>query len=152
MQPDTTSEPDWDTPLSISITPTLLIHALFATASTVHTGWSSCVEDNMVVNDLVTMEDTTGNYCRIVEQEYVEDGDEETLWHDWAVELRIGTVLTTGHWQIQAAAPPMDWEWCAKQAEDAFEKACVLFGRRVRRGVGVEEPDLDAKATKQQRH
>ncbi len=152
MQNETSAEPDWDTPLSLTLTPALLIHALFATANTVHTGWSSCVDNELVLNDLVSMDDNSGNYCRIVEQEYLEEDGDETVWHDWAVELRLGTVLITGHWQIQTTTSPMDWEWCAKQAEDAFEKACVLLGRRVRRGVGVEEPNQDTQMARQQRH
>jgi lysozyme family protein len=152
MQNETSAEPDWDTPLSLTLTPALLIHALFATANTVHTGWSSCVDNELVLNDLVSMDDNSGNYCRIVEQEYLEEDGDETVWHDWAVELRLGTVLITGHWQIQTTTSPMDWEWCAKQAEDAFEKACVLLGRRVRRGVGVEESNQDTQMARQQRH
>jgi lysozyme family protein len=152
MRNETSAEPDWDTPLSLTLTPALLIHALFATANTVHTGWSSCVDNELVLNDLVSMDDNSGNYCRIVEQEYLEEDGDETVWHDWAVELRLGTVLITGHWQIQTTTSPMDWEWCAKQAEDAFEKACVLLGRRVRRGVGVEESNQDTQMARQQRH
>ncbi len=152
MQNDTTTEPDWDTPVQLTSTPALLIHALFGTASNVHTGWSSCVEDTLALNDLVAMDDTTGNYCRLVEQEYVEDENEEVVWHDWAVELRIGELLVTGHWQIQAIAPPMDWEWCAREADKAFEKACVLFGKRVRRGLGVEEANMEPQTPKQRRH
>ncbi len=152
MQNDTSSEPDWDTPVQLTTTPTLLIHALFGTASNVHTGWSSCIDDALALNDLVAMDDSTGNYCRLVEQEYMEDENEEVVWHDWTVELRIGEILLTGHWQIQAIAPPMDWEWCAREAEKVFEKACVLFGKRVRRSLGLEEPRQESQAPKQQRH
>ena len=153
MQEDETgAEPDWDTPLQITLTPGLLIHALFGTATTVHTGWSSCVDDGLAQSDLVTIDEGTGNYCRLVEQEYVEDGNDDVVWHDWTVELRLGTVLVTGHWQIQTTTSPMDWEWCARESEKAFEKACTLFGKRVRRGVGVEEPNPDSQPPKQQRH
>jgi lysozyme family protein len=152
MNNETSAEPDWDTPLTLTLTPGLLIHALFGTANTVHTGWESCVDNELALNDLVSMDDSSGNYCRIVEQEYMEEGDSDVVWHDWAVELRLGSVIVTGHWQIQTTTSPMDWEWCARQAEDAFEKACVLLGRRVRRGVGVEEPDVDNPAARQQRH
>jgi lysozyme family protein len=153
MQDDETGpEPDWDTPLQISLTPGLLIHALFGTANTVHTGWTSCVDDSLAMADLVTMDEASGSYCRLVEQEYVEDGNEEVVWHDWTVELRIGNVLTTGHWQIQTTTTPMEWEWCAREAEKAFEKACTLFGKRIRRGVGVEEPNLATQPPKAQRH
>jgi lysozyme family protein len=152
MQNETAAEPDWDTPLTVTLTPALLIHALFATANTVHTGWTSCVEETLSLNDLVCMDERTGSYCRLVEQEYVEDDNEETVWHDWAVEVRLGNVLVTGHWQIQTTLSPMDWDWCAREAERAFEKACVLFGRRIRRGVGVEEPNLEQHPPRQQRH
>ncbi len=139
MQNDTAAEPDWATPLRLTITPALLIHALFGTSNSVHTGWESCIDDTLVLGDLMAMDESTGNYCRMVEQEYTEEEDEEAVWHDWTVELRIGTVTITGHWQIQTVTPPMDWEWCAREAEKAFEKACVLLGKRIRRGIGVDE-------------
>ncbi len=154
MQNDHSAEPDWDTPLQLSTTPALLIHALFGTASTVHTGWESCIDDNqLVLSELTTMDELSGNYCRLVEQEYEDDDKEETVvWHDWAVELRLGSLLITGHWQIQLTSSPMDWEWCSREAEKAFDKACVLFGKRTRRGVGVEEPDPGTQPPEQQRH
>lgn len=152
MQNDNTSDPDWDTPIEFSTTPAQLIHTLFATASNVHTGWTSCVDDALCLNNLVALDDATGNYCRLVEQEYVEDENEEVVWHDWTVELRMGDLLITGHWQIQATSPPMDWEWCAQEAEKVFEKACVLFGKRVRRGIGVETANPEQQAPQQRRH
>lgn len=137
---DDSSEPDWDIPLELTLTPSWLFHALFQTASTVHTGWSSCVDQALVMSDLSAMDETTGNYCRLVEQEYVEDGNDELVWHDWLVEIRIGDVVMAGHWQLQTSAPPLDWNWAAREAEAAFEKACVLCGKRVRRTLQVEEP------------
>jgi hypothetical protein len=134
------SEPDWDSPLSIQLTPALLIHCLMTTASAVHTGYETCVDDKLVLNDLVSMEDTVGNYVRLVEQEFYEDEDPETVWHDWTLEIRVGRVLTTGHWQMPTNAPPMEWEWNAREAEKAFARACVLIGRRVRQGLIVDEP------------
>ncbi|EGV32194.1 hypothetical protein ThidrDRAFT_1430 [Thiorhodococcus drewsii AZ1] len=135
-----TSEPDWDTPLSLTITPALLIHALMGTASAVHTGWSSCVDDTLMLSNLVSMDDANGTYVRLVEQEFVEENQPETLWHDWTLEIRIGAILTTGHWQFQSTAHPSEWEWNAREATRAFERACVLIGRRVRPTVAVEEP------------
>jgi hypothetical protein len=133
-------EPDWDSQLTLRLTPTMLIHALMPTASAVHTGHSSCVDDTLVVNNLVSMDDTEGNYVRLAEQEFYEDEDPETVWHDWTLEIRIGEVLTTGHWQFPSNAPPMEWAWNAREAEEAFGRACVLIGRRVRRGLAVEDP------------
>jgi len=135
-----TSEPDWDTPLSLTITPALLIHALMGTASAVHTGWSSCVDDTLMLSNLVSMDDANGTYVRLVEQEFIEENQPETLWHDWTLEIRIGAILTTGHWQFQSTAHPSEWEWNAREATRAFERACVLIGRRVRPTVAVEEP------------
>ena len=133
-------EPDWETPLTLTTTPTLLIHALMGTASAVHTGWSSCVDETLVLSNAVAMDDGAGNYARLVEQEFVEDGESEQIWHDWTLELRIGTVLITGHWQFEVAAHPSDWDWNARESRRAFERACVLIGRRVRRTLAVEEP------------
>lgn len=150
---DTSTEPDWDTPLHFTLTPALVIHALFGTASSVHTGWSSCIEDSLVLSDLMAMDERTGNYCRLVEQEYMEDEKEETVWHDWAVELRLSKLLITGHWQAQVNTSPMEWEWCAREAEKAFSHACALFGKRVRRGLSVEDPTpAGGEPPKQQRH
>jgi len=134
------ADPDWDSPLHIKLTPRLLIHTLMGTASAVHTGWASCVDDKLLMSNLVSMDDAAGHYVRLAEQEFYEDQDPETVWHDWTVEVRIGNVITTGHWQIPATAQAMEWEWNAREAERAFERACVLIGRRVRRGLAVEEP------------
>ncbi len=133
-------EPDWETPLILTTTPALLIHALMGTASAVHTGWSSCVDEAMVLSDLVAIDDRGGGYVRLAEQEFVEDGKPEAVWHDWTLEVRIGSVLTTGHWQFETSAHPSDWEWNAREARRAFERACVLIGRRVRPALAVEEP------------
>jgi len=153
MKPtDDSNEPDWDIQLELKITPAGLIHALFGTANSVHTAWSSCVDRSLVLSDLSTLDEGTGNYCRLAEQEFVEDGDDEDLWHDWTVEVRLGEVIVTGHWQIPANASPMEWEWCAREAEGAFDKACALLGRRIRRGIGVEEPDPQAVVPKPRRH
>jgi hypothetical protein len=135
-----TSEPDWDSPLVFRLTPAQLIHALMATASAVHTGWSSCIDDKLVLSGQVSMDDSTGDYIRLAEQEFYEEEDPEVVWHDWTIEICIGNVLTTGHWQVPVSSPPMDWEWSAGEAEKAFDRACLLLGRRVRRGLVVDEP------------
>ena len=134
------TEPDWDSPLQIKLTPSLLIHALMATASAVHTGWSSCIDEKLVVSGVVSMDDEAGNYVRLAEQEFYEDEDPDVIWHDWTLEIRIGKVLTTGHWQVPVTGSPMDWEWQAAEAEKAFDRACLLLGRRVRKGLVVDEP------------
>lgn len=146
---DTATEPDWDAPLELTVTPAGLFHSLFQTASTVHTGWSSCADPTLIQADLTTMDDASGNYCRMIEQEYVEDGNEELVWHDWLVEIRLGEVLISGHWQLQASAPPLDWNWAAREAETAFEKACVLVGKRVRRTLMVDGPQPQAGTSAQ---
>lgn len=134
------TEPDWDSPLNLRLTPALLIHSLMTTASAVHTGYSSCVDEKLVVNNLVSMDDTVGNYVRLAEQEFYEDDDPETVWHDWTLEISVDKVLTTGHWQVPSNAPAMEWEWNAGEAEKAFGRACILIGRRVRTGLMVEDP------------
>lgn len=133
------SEPDWDTPLALTITPGMIIHALMGTATAAHTGWSSCIDDALVLSDQVAMDDRTGHYIRLVEQEFVEEDQPGTLWHDWSLEVRIGSVLTIGHWQFPASAHPLEWDWHTREAARAFERACVLLGRRVRRTVSVED-------------
>jgi hypothetical protein len=134
------TEPDWDSPLQLTLTPALLIQALMRSASAVHTGWSSCIDDKLVVSGLVCMDDAAGNYVRLAEQEFYEDEEPEVVWHDWTLEIRIGNVLTTGHWQVPVTSSPMEWEWHSGEAEKAFDRACLLIGRRVRRGLVVEEP------------
>ena len=140
----TNEGPSWDEAMSLTLTPGMIINALFYTANSVHSGWESCVVSELVVNDLVTMDERTGNYCRLVEQEFVEDGNDDEIWRDWAVEVRIGPVWVTGHWQVRQNAQAMEWDWTASQAEQAFDRACVLFGKRVRRGMVVEEPRPEA--------
>ena len=130
-------DPDWDVPLTLTLTPAMLIHSLFAQAQQVHTGDESCISAEFVVHELIAVDERNGNRARLVEQEYVEEEGDDTLWHDWAVELRIGAVLITAHWQQPMHASPMEWEWCARQAEQAFSRACVLFGKQVRPGLVV---------------
>jgi hypothetical protein len=133
-------EPDWDSPLQFTLTPGLLIHALMGTATAVHTGWESCIEEGLVVSDVVAMDDSAGTSIRLTEQEFYEDNNPDNVWHDWALEIRNGKVLTTAHWQILTTANPAEWEWHGREAERAFERACVLLGKRVRRALAVEEP------------
>lgn len=135
-----TQDPDWDMPLNLKLTPELIVHALMQSASAVHTGWESCIDEAAAVNALVAMDDRGDNSVRLVEQEFADDNDAESGWHDWAVEVRIGKIITTGHWQLRTNAAPLDWEWHAEEAEKAFERACVLIGRRVRRGLVIDEP------------
>jgi len=145
-------EPDWETPLSLSTTPALLIHALMGSASAVHTGWASCVDETLALSNILAMDDSAGNYVRLVEQEFMEDGKPDQVWHDWTLEVRIGSVLTTGHWQLEASAHPSDWDWNAREARRAFERACVLIGRRVRETLAVEEPERADPIPRASRH
>jgi len=133
-----TLDPDWDMPLPLNITPAGLANALFVTADEVHTAWQSCIDPSLVVAESVAQDGHTANYCRLVEQEYEEDGS-EGIWHDWMVEVRIGEVFIAGHWRLPADGRGADWQWCNNEAQNAFTAACTLFGRRVGRTVFVEE-------------
>ncbi|NKN32572.1 hypothetical protein [Marichromatium bheemlicum] len=137
---DTAGDPDLDTPLSLTLSPAMLFHALMGSASAVHTGWQSCIDTALVLSESIATDDRVGNYCRLVEQEFVEDAQPDTIWRDWTLEIRIDPVLVTGHWQFPVSAHPSEWEWNAREARRAFEQACVLVGRRTRPGVVVEEP------------
>jgi hypothetical protein len=152
MAQNDTGDPDWGTPLSLQLTPGAVSHALFYSATAVHTGWSSCVESALVMSDLYAVDGGNGNYCRLAEQEFTEEGNDEVVWHDWVVEVRVGGVYVTGHWQVQTTASLIDWEWCAREAEAAFERGCVLFGKRTRRGLAVEEPAEEAPPPKRMAH
>ncbi len=136
---ETTVEPDWDTPLMLALTPASVVHALFASADAVHTGWESCIDQGLVVADVTALDDRGDNHCRLVKQEYVEDEDPDVTWHDWTVEVRIGETYVVGHWRLQDTLGPAAWEWYASEAEKAFSQACVLIGKRVRRGLIIEE-------------
>lgn len=146
------AEPDWETPLTLTLTPALLMHALMQTASAVHTGWSSCIDETLIQSELGAMDDSVGNYIRLVEQEFVEEDQNGALWHDWTLEIRVGPVLTTAHWQFPVAAHPSEWDWNAREAHRAFERACVLIGRRARRGLTVEEPTPAEPIPRTSRH
>jgi hypothetical protein len=143
---DSMADPDWDSPLTFRLTPELIAHAVMETASAVHTGWQSCIDETAVLSELVAMDDSGEKAVRLVEQEFVDEQEQEqeqeqdVAWHDWSVEVRAGGVLIIGHWQVRSNSAPLDWEWAAAAAERAFERACVLLGRRVRRGLMVEAP------------
>lgn len=134
-----TLDPDWDSPLTLNVTPAGLAGALFSSADEVHTAWQSCVDPNLVVAESVAHDAHTPNYCRLVEQEYEEDGS-EGIWHDWCVELHIGEIYISGHWRLPTDARGSEWGWSNDEAQKAFTAGCVLFGRRVGRTVYVEEP------------
>ncbi|MEY6432811.1 hypothetical protein ABC977_10370 [Thioalkalicoccus limnaeus] len=148
----TPPEPDWDGPLQLTLTPALLFHSLMATATAVHTGWESCIDETLVLANQLALDDAAGHYVRLVEQEYFEEADQENLWHDWTLEIRLGGVLITGHWQSPVGGPPWEWEWQAREAEQAFERACVLVGRRVSRGLVVVEPQSANGPARSTRH
>ncbi|MFZ5653601.1 MAG: hypothetical protein ACOY42_04250 [Pseudomonadota bacterium] len=139
-------EPDWDTPIQLQLAPAGLIHALFWSAESVHTGWTSCVQHDLVVFELSAIDDHSDNYCRLAEQEYVEDPSEEVTWHDWSVELKLGRVYISAHWRARLDDSPAEWDWCAAEAEKAFAAAAVLVGKRVRRGLAVESEPNSGRA------
>ncbi|MCB1864100.1 MAG: hypothetical protein KDG50_01610 [Chromatiales bacterium] len=144
--PESELDPDWDALLHVSISPRGLIHALYTTAHSVHTGWESCVDPKLVLSEISTEDALTGNLCRLVELEFVEDDDPDgTTWHDWTVELRLGEVWITAHWHAAVHGSGHEWDWCAAEAENAFARACVVIGKRVRRGAVVEETPLDVE-------
>ena len=141
-------EPDWDTPVSFTLTPEAIFHNFFASADSVHTGWASCVERNLIVTELTAVDEGSDNHCRMVEQEYAEETEPEVTWHDWAVELKIGEIYVIGHWRTTTNAAPADWDWCSSEAENAFANACLLIGRRVRRGLVIEEAAGNRRASR----
>lgn len=141
-------EPGWDTPLTLTLTPDALMNTVFVTAESVHTGWQSCVEQRLVVADNTVVDELTGNHCRLAEQEYADDEQPEAFWHDWSLELRVGEVYVIAHWRARAPGSPADWAWCAAEAESAFMQACALIGRRVRRGILVDESSAQPRASK----
>ena len=137
---DAVMEPDWDAPIKVQLTPAAIIHALFPSADGVHTGWETCVDHALVTQETNAVDNLSGNHCRLAEQEYVEDHSPDVTWHDWVVELKLGEIYIAAHWRTQQNANPADWDWCMGEAENAFASACVLVGKRTRRGLMVEDP------------
>lgn len=137
---ETDGDPEWDAPLELRLTPAAIIHALFATADSVHTGWESCIDNSLVVEDLNVSDEGGRNHCRLARQGYVEQEEPEENWTDWTVEIRLGEVYLVAHWRTRESSVPADLDWCSKEAERAFANACVLVGKRVRRGLVVEDP------------
>ena len=139
MSDDDDMEPDWDTALAITLTPASIAHVIFASAPQVHTGWETCIDQQLAVAELAAIDDLSGNHCRLVQQEYEEEDSGETVWHDWAVELKLKDVYLSAHWRAVVGGPGVEWEWCVNEAERAFTQACLLVGKRVLRGMVVEE-------------
>ena len=143
---ETVIEPEWDSPIGFQMTPRAIIECVFWNADAVHTGYDSCIDPKLVIVDTVAHEDNGDNYCRYVEQEYVEDeAQEETTWHDWTVELKIGEVFVVAHWRILAGGSPSDWDWCAQESEKAFTVASVLVSKRVRKSIAVDTSSYGAR-------
>ena len=149
---DSSFEPDWDIPLTVTVTAASVIDTVFATAFSVHTGTESCINVELAVVDIVAPDDNGGNFSRYVEQEYAEDSDPEAMWHDWTVELKIDTTFVVGHWWTRASGSPADWEWCAKEAEQAFRQAALFVGKRVRKGLVVEHTSWSSERSPRVHH
>ena len=149
---DTTVEPDWDLPVTIQLSPAAIIHAVFPTADSVHTGWDTCIDQSLVVAETNAVEDLTGNHCRLIRQEYTEDHTPDATWHDWTVELKLGDTHISAHWRVEHTVSPAEWEWCLSEAETAFATACTYIGKRVRRGLLIEDPPNSMPAASRTHH
>ena len=107
---ETEIEPEWDSPVVLEVTPRAIIECVFWNADAVHTGYESCIEPKLVIVDTIAHDDNSDNYCRYVEQEYMEEETtEETTWHDWTVELKLGEVFVVAHWRVLVGGSPADW-------------------------------------------
>ena len=133
-------DPSWDAPVAVTVTPAGLLNTIFASAQSVHTAWRTCVDDSMVLAETTVVSEFGGNHCRFVEMEYAEEENSEDTWHDWTVELRLAEIFLLAHWRARVNGSPADWDWCAREAENAFMHAAALLGRRVRRGLAIEQP------------
>jgi hypothetical protein len=131
-------EPDWETTLTVTLTPAAIAHALFGSAPQAHTGWETCVDPELVVAELSAVDERNGNHCRLVQQEYEEDGNDATF-HDWAVELKLGDIIIVGHWRTAVGGSGAEWDWCVNEAERAFAHGCLLIGKRVLRGMVIDD-------------
>ena len=100
-------EPDWDSPLQFNLTPGMLIHALMAMATAVHTGWESCIEDGLVVSDLVAMDDGAGTSIRLAEQEFYEDNNPDSVCSSWR---RAMSCRTPFRWSGTSCCC-LPWSW-----------------------------------------
>ena len=135
---DVSDPPEWNTRLSFTLTPEAIMHSVFSSAEEVHTGWDTCINGSLALSDTTAVDPATGNHCRLAEQEFNYDDQPDITWHDWSVELRVGTVYLLAHWRVQVNESPAMWAWSAAEAEQAFMQACALIGQRVRRGLVVE--------------
>ena len=149
---DASFEPDWEIPLTVTVTAASVIDTVFATAFSVHTGMESCINAELAVVDIVAPDDNGGNFTRYVEQEYAEDSDPEAMWHDWTVELKIDSTFVVGHWWTRSSGSPADWEWCAKEAGLAFRQASLFVGKRVRKGLVVEHTSWSSERGQRVHH
>ena len=57
---ETISDPDHDSVVTVTTTPSAIMDAVFATADQVHTGWDSCVDPALVVSDMTVAEHAGG--------------------------------------------------------------------------------------------
>ena len=136
---ETAMEPEWDSPIVLQVTPRAIIECVFWNADAVHTGYDSCIDPKLVLVDTIAHDDNGDNYCRYVEQEYVEDETtEETTWHDWTVELKLGEVFVAAHWRVLVGGSPSDWDWSERESEKAFAVASILVSKRVRKCIAVD--------------
>lgn len=149
--PESDQDPSWEDPLPLQLSAASLFSALMHSADSVHTGWQSCIEDSLAQISSTLVDEATGNHCRLAELEYPDEDNANDSWHDWTVELKLGEVYLSGHWRERVGGSPADWAWCGAQAEEAFTRACVLIGKRVRRGFVSDSP-IEGLRTSRTRH
>jgi hypothetical protein len=150
-EPGANEDPSWEAPLTVTVTPSGLLNTIFATAQSVHTAWRTCVDDSLVIAETTVVSEFSSNHCRFLEMEYADEEASEETWHDWTVEMRLADIYLLAHWRARVNGSPADWDWCAREAENAFVQAAALFGRRVRRGLAVEQP-AESPRTPSTRH
>ena len=142
---------EWETPLTLNLSVGTVIDTVFATADAAHVGRESCVDPQLMVVEVVAHDDHSDtNYCRYSEQEYHEGENANTVWHDWTVELHFNAIIITAHWRAKTNGRRSDWKRCAEEAEKAFVAASVLVGKRVRRGVVVEQSSYKLRTSRTQ--
>ena len=128
-------QPALDKLLSIGLTPHEIYESCIEHFDTAWTAYESAVDEDLVICELLTRNDRTGNTVRMVTEEWTEEDtaqpeSEREFKTMFTVELKIGIALISSTWMCDASPRP------ARSAPGWRRRAAVATPKPWRRRSG----------------
>ena len=138
---ETAMEPEWDAPIGLEVTPRAIIECVFWNADAVHTGYESCIESETRDRGIQSPTTTTATTTVATSNRstWKTRPPEETTWHDWTVELKLGEVFVVAHWRVLVGgSPTLTGTGASGSRRRRSPIASVLVSKRVRKYTVVD--------------